>query len=280
MRRRALLLGTVAAFAVMTSLPAFADSMADAKAIVDKYASKVTAWDGPTSGPKAASGKNIVILAADMKNGGILGVVNGIQEAAGVLGWKVTALDGAGSIGGRTAAFGQAMALKPDGIIIDGFDAVEQKPAMEQAKSAGIPMVSWHAASNVGPVPEVGVFANVTTDAMQVSKSAADWAFVDAGGKPGVVIFTDSTYAIAIAKADRMKKEIEDLGGTVLEYVDTPIAETSQRMPQLTTSLLQKYGSKWTHSLAINDLYFDFMGPSLASAGIAGDGAPVNVAAG
>ena len=77
-----------------------------------------------------------------------------------------------------------------------------------------------------------------------------------------------------------MKKEIEDLGGTVLEYVDTPIAETSQRMPQLTTSLLQKYGTKWTHSLAINDLYYDFMGPSLAAAGIAGDGAPVNVAAG
>ena len=47
-------------------------------------------------------------------------------------------------------------------------------------------------------------------------------------------------------------------------------------MPQLTTSLLQKYGDKWTYSLAINDLYFDFMGPSLASAGIAGDGAPIN----
>jgi len=70
------------------------------------------------------------------------------------------------------------------------------------------------------------------------------------------------------------------LGGTVLEYVDTTIAETSQRMPQLTTSLLQRHGAKWTHSLAINDLYFDFMGPSLAAAGIEGDGAPINVAAG
>jgi len=66
----------------------------------------------------------------------------------------------------------------------------------------------------------------------------------------------------------------------VLEWVDTPIAETSTRMPQLTTSLLQKYGASWTHSLAINDLYYDFMGPSLAAAGIEGTGAPVNVAAG
>ncbi|MGR6468097.1 ABC transporter substrate-binding protein [Rhizobium sp. PAMB 3182] len=280
MKRRTMMKATVAVVALMISAPAFADAMADAQAVVDKYASKVDKWDGPTTGPKAAEGKSIVVLAGDMKNGGILGVVNGVQEAADAAGWKVTVLDGAGSISGRTAAFGQAMALKPDGIIINGFDAVEQGPAMEQAKAANIPMISWHAAPAVGPVADVGVFANVTTDAMEVSKAAADWAYVDAKGKPGVIIFTDSTYQIAIAKADRMKKEIEDLGGTVLEYVDTPIAETSQRMPQLTTSLLQKYGDQWTHSLAINDLYFDFMGPSLAAAGIPGDGHPVNVAAG
>lgn len=280
MKRRAFLQGSVATLALVAATPALADAMADAKAVVEKYATKVDKWDGPTTGPKAQGGKNVVVLAGDMKNGGILGVVNGIQEAAAAIGWTVTVLDGAGSIDGRTGAFGQAMTLKPDGIIINGFDAVEQQTAMDEAKKAKIPMVSWHAASAVGPVPEVGVFANVTTDAMEVSKSAADYAYVDAGGKPGVIIFTDSTYAIAIAKADRMKEEIEKLGGTVLEYVDTPIAETSQRMPQLTTTLLQKYGAQWTHSLAINDLYFDFMGPSLAAAGIAGDGAPINIAAG
>lgn len=280
MKRRDFMGTATAMLVAMVAGPAFADAMADAKAVVAKYASKVSKWDGPTTGPKAQPGKKIVVVAADMKNGGILGVTTGIQEAAAAIGWTVTVLDSGGSIDGRTAAFGQAMTLKPDGIIINGFDAVEQKPAMEAAKKAKIPMVSWHAASAVGPVPEVGVFANVTTDAMEVSKAAADYAFVDAGGKPGVIIFTDSTYAIAIAKADKMKEEILKLGGTVLEYVDTPIAETSQRMPQLTTTLLQKYGAKWTHSLAINDIYFDFMGPSLASAGIAGDGAPKSVAAG
>ena len=49
---------------------------------------------------------------------------------------------------------------------------------------------------------------------------------------------------------------------------------------RLTTSLLQKYGAKWTHALAINDIYFDFMGPALAAAGIKGDGFPKAVAAG
>lgn len=275
---------TISLFALAAALPtvgpAFADAISDAMADVQKYAGKKTVWDGPTTGPAAAEGKSIVVLAADMKNGGVLGVTNGVTEAVGVIGWSVNVLDGAGSVQARAAAFGQALALQPDGIIINGFDAVEQQAALDQAKAAGIPMVSWHAGPVIGPDPATGLFANVSTDAMEVSAAAAKWAFADAGGKPGVVIFTDSTYAIAIAKADKIKETIEALGGTVLEYVDTPIADTSNRMPTLTTALLQKYGASWTHALAINDIYFDFMGPSLAAAGIAGDGAPKAVAAG
>lgn len=266
--------------ALTAALPAFGDAVSDAMAEVQKYAGQKTVWDGPTSGPTAAAGKKIVVLAADMKNGGILGVSNGIEEAAAKIGWEVTILDGAGSIQSRAAAFGQALALQPDGIIINGFDAVEQQAALKQACDAGIPMVSWHAGPVIGPDPDNCLFANVSTDAMEVSAAAAKWAFADAGGKPGVVIFTNSTYAIAIAKADKIKETIEGLGGTVLEYVDTPIADTSNRMPTLTTALLQKYGASWTHALAINDIYFDFMGPSLAAAGIPGDGAPKAVAAG
>lgn len=268
------------AMLVATTGTAQADAMSDAMEFVNKYAMKVDTWDGPTTGPKALTDQTIVVLSADLKNGGILGATKGVEEAAESIGWTVRVLDGAGSISGRTSAMGQALALKPDGIILNGFDPTEQEQGMNAAIDAGIPMVAWHVGSIIGPDEAAGIFANVTTDPMLVSEAAAKWAFADADGKPGVVIFTDSTYQIAIDKADRMKEVIEELGGTILEYVDTPIAETSQRMPQLTTSLLQRYGAKWTHSLAINDLYFDFMGPSLAAAGIKGDGAPINVSAG
>jgi ribose transport system substrate-binding protein len=240
----------------LLGLPAFAQS----------------AFDGPTSGPTASDGKTIVVLAADLKNGGILGVTTGVEEAAAKIGWEVRVLDGAGSVQGRTAAFGQAMALQPAGIIINGFDATEQQAAIEGVAAANIPMVSWHSGPKIGCDAPGGIFANVSTDAMQVSDVAAKWAIED--GAKGVVIFTDSTYQIAIDKADRMKKGLEDAGVKVLEYVDTPIAETSTRMGPLTTTLLQKYGAEWTHSLAINDLYFDFMGPALAAAGIDGKSNP------
>lgn len=271
---------TTAALALAVAGPALADAMSDAQAIVDRYAGPQTTWDGPTTGPAAAEDKTIVVLSGDMKNGGILGATNGVVEAAEAIGWEVRVIDGAGSVQGRTAAFGQALALQPDGIIINGFDSAEQAVAMGEAKAAGIPLVSWHASPNIGPDEAAGIFANVTTDPMEVSAAAANWAFLDAEGAPGVIIFTDSCCAIALAKADRIQETIEALGGTVLEYVDTPIADTSNRMPTLTTSLLQRYGDAWTHSLAINDIYFDFMGPSLAAAGIPGDGMPRAVAAG
>lgn len=257
-----------------------ADAMSDAQATVDKYAGRVTVWDGPTAGPEAAEGKTIVVLAGDMKNGGILGVADGVQEAGAVMGWDIRILDGAGSVQSRTAIFSQALALQPDGIAILGFDAIEQQVGVDAAAEAGLPIVSWHAGPKIGPDPENGIFTNVTTDPMEVSAAAARWAFIDAEGAPKVIIFTDSCCAIALAKADRIEEEIEALGGEVLEYVDTPIADTATRMPSMTTALLQRYGAQWTHSIAINDIYFDFMGPSLAAAGIGGNDRPVAVAAG
>ncbi len=272
MLRRTFIKTTTAAY-VTAAITLLGGSLVSAVAHAQEF-------DGPTSGPEAVADKTIVVLAADLKNGGILGVTNGVEEAAGVVGWTVRVLDGAGSVQGRTAAFGQAIALQPDGLIVNGFDAVEQQAALDQVAAAGIPMVSWHSGPKIGCDAPGGIFANVSTDAMTVSEKAAKWAVDDAGGAPGVVIFTDSTYQIAIDKADRIKETIEAMGGEVLEYVDTPIADTSSRMGPLTTSLLQKYGAKWTHALAINDVYFDFMGPALAAAGIKGDGSPKAVAAG
>ena len=261
---------------------AHADDFLDkAKAKVAIATMSKEKWDGPTSGPKAATGKTVVFVAADLKNGGILGVSKGVEEAGKAIGWNVRVIDGQGSVSGRTAALNQALALKPSGIVVGGFDTTEQKAAFGNAAKSGVPLVGWHSGEQPGPNEKAGLFANVTTTADDVSEAAALWAVADSGGKAGVVIFTDSQYAIAVYKARAMEAIIKKCGGcTVLSFEDSPIAESSTRMPQLTTSLLQRFGDKWTHSLAINDLYFDFMGSPLQAAGKKGDGAPKAVSAG
>ena len=110
MLKQTLVVSMVALFA---AAPAFAqdggqnaDQVAKAKADIEKYASPATTWDGPTTGPKIETGKTIVVLAGDLKNGGILGVTNGVEEAAKAASWTVKVLDGAGSVQGRAAAFG------------------------------------------------------------------------------------------------------------------------------------------------------------------------------
>jgi ribose transport system substrate-binding protein len=173
------------------------------------------------------------------------------------------------------------MALKPDGIVIGGFDILQNAAKIEEASGQGIKIVAWHGAPKPGPVEGTAVLFNVTSDSAKVAEVAAMYAIAESDGKAGVVVFTDSAYAIALSKARAMEEVVKKCAGcTVLSFEDSPLADASGRMPQLTTSLVQRFGDKWTHSLAINDLYFDFMGASLISAGKDPAGAPYNISAG
>lgn len=276
-----MLLSGGAMLALLGATGARADELADAKARVATAVGKAGKWDGPTTGPKLAPGKTIIYIAGDMRNGGTEGVSRGVEEAAKAAGWSLRILDGRGEISSRTAALNQAIALKPDGVVVGGFDALEQNASLASIKEAGIPFVGWHATIEPGPDPKTGMFANVNTRIADVAQTAADLAIVDSGGKAGVVIFGDSNYEMAIGKARMMEAAMKKCTGcTVLTLEDSPMTEASTRMPQLTTSLLQRYGDKWTYSLAVNDLYYDFMGPSLSAVGKAGTDAPFNISAG
>ena len=241
-----------------------------AKEYIATVTAPVTAWDGPTTGPKAQGKKLVVYVSTDQRNGGAQGVGDGAAEAAKAIGWDFRILDGQGSVDGRTSAMSQAIALKADGIILGSPDAVEQAPEIEEAVKAGIKVVGWHSGPAPGKiVANPNVFTNITTDPNDVAKASGLYAVVDSNGTAGVILFTDSIYAIATAKTNAEKAAVEGCSGCkVLAIEDTPIGDLANRMPQLTTSLLSKYGKAWTYSIAVNDLYYDFSAPSLTSAGI------------
>jgi len=225
----------------------------------------------------------VIYVSDDQRNGGALGVGEGAKEAATAIGWEFRLLDGQGSPSGRASAMTQAIALQPDVIILGAVDAREQAPLIEQAVAQGIKVVGWHSGAAPGPVEGVpGVITNITTDPLEVAKASGLYAVVDSGGKANVIVFTDSIYAIAIAKSDATAAAVKECSGCkVLEIVDTPIGDLQNRMGQLTTSLLSKYGAEWTYSVAVNDLYYDFSAPSLTSAGIdPATGSPKQISAG
>jgi len=242
-------------------------------AMAKDYIATVTApgapWTGPTTGPTAQSKKLIVYVSSDQRNGGPQGAGDGAQEAAKAIGWDFRILDGQGAVQGRTTALNQAIALKPDGIILGNVDALEQAPVIQKASALGIKMVGWHVAPAAGPVKDSPIITNVTTDPREVAKAAALYAVVDSNGTAKVILFKDSITTISTVKTDTTAEVLKGCAGCkVIAIEDTPMGDLANRMPSLTSSLLAKYNKEWTYSIAVNDLYFDFSSPSLQSAGV------------
>jgi ribose transport system substrate-binding protein len=223
----------------------------------------------------------VISVGSDLNNGGVLGVTEGTAEAAKVIGWKFQSLDGKGTLGDQTAALEQAMALKPDAIIVNGIDAASVKDVLNKAAGLGIKLVGWHAGPKAGPMPDLYLAANITSDPIATSRVAAKYVIAVTNGKANVVIFTDSTYEIAVRKARAMEDEIKSCKTCkVLSFEDTPLAETSTRMSPLITSLKQKFGDDLNWFMGINDLYFDFASPGLKSLGVGPGGPPLSISSG
>lgn len=272
----------IAAASAGLSGRALADTtVAAAKAFVAAATSKTIPYTGPTTGPKAVPGKFIVYVSTDQSNGGARGVAKGVAAAARAIGWRFRLIDGKGTAAGQNAALSSAIALKPAGIVLGGVDAVQSAPFIEQADKAGIKVVGWNASPRPGPIASPGVIYNVTQNSLDVAKAAALYAIAKSDGHANVVIFTTSEYAIAMAKSAEMAKTIKQcVGCKVLAIENVPLGATATRMPQVTAALLSKFGKSWNYSLAINDLYYDYMAPGLAASGRKGDGPPYNVSAG
>ncbi|CAN7781473.1 substrate-binding domain-containing protein [Paraburkholderia hospita] len=243
--------------------------LAFAKRVVDVAAQPAAPWNGPHNGPRAQPGKHIAVVAEDLRNGGILGVVDGVLEAARVIGWSVKIFDSGGTPDLRLKTLANALASRPDGLIIAGGDARALLPALRPFAERSIPIVGWHVAAQAGPVPGTPVAMNVSTDPLEVARVTALAAVVQSGGHAGVIIFTDTSFRIAQGKADEMAAVVRACGGcTLLEVRDVAISRSQELMPGTTRALLARYGGRWTHALAVNDIYFDYAAPVLTQAGM------------
>ncbi|KPU98130.1 sugar ABC transporter substrate-binding protein [Variovorax paradoxus] len=282
MKRARILSATAILLASLSAhLHAADDIVAQAKAYTAEATKSSLPWSGPTTGPVAQKNKTIVFVSADQRDSGPRGVAQAVQQAAKAIGWTYRVIDGQGSISGRSAALNQAIALKPDGLVLGSVDAKEQSALIQQAASSGIKIVGWHSSAKPGPAPHQGIFTNLTTDPLDVAKAAVMYVIAQSNGKAGVVIMTDSTYEVATAKADAMAALVKQCSGCqLLKVEDTPLSDTAARIPQLSATLLQRYGAKWTWALTINDMPFDFMSPTLQQAGYKGTGPLLGVSAG
>ncbi|MGF6374227.1 ribose transport system substrate-binding protein [Paraburkholderia sp. RAU6.4a] len=260
---------TASSATVAAIVAAASNYLAEAKRVVDAAAQPAAPWNGPRNGPRAQPGKRVAIVAEDLRNGGIVGVVDGVLEAAKVIGWSVKIFDSGGTPDLRLKMLSNALASRPDGLIIIGGDARALLPGLRPFAERSIPIVGWHVAARAGPVPGTPVAMNVATDPLEVARVTALAAIVQSGGHAGVVIFTDSNFRIAQGKADEMAAVVRACSGcTLLDVRDVAISRSQELMPGATRALLARYGKRWTYALAVNDIYFDYAAPVLTQAGM------------
>ncbi|MCO5997370.1 substrate-binding domain-containing protein [Actinoallomurus rhizosphaericola] len=255
--------------------------LGEAKKAVARAETAGGAWDGPTSGPRAVRGKSVILIAEAMTNPGVAGVARSVQTAGRSIGWSIRIIDGQGSPAGIKTAFGEAITLRPSGIVVAGFDPGSVAQEVRRANEAGIPIIGWHAVADPGPSTTPRLFTNITTRIEDVAAISARWIIATSNGKAGVVVFGDSSVPFADRKAKLIKTELARCPGvTVLADENIPIPDAGTRTPQEVSALLARLGARWTHSVAINDLYFADGAPALRAAGRSGDGPPYAVGAG
>ncbi len=239
------------------------------------------AWDGPTTGPAAAKDKTVVFVSLTQNSSGNNDASKGAGDAAKALGWKFTVLDGKGNATDSANALQQAIALKPDGIILASVGLESNKAALEAAASAGIKIVTWHSTDAPGPVADPPVFVNVSTPPDQIAYLAGEYAVVHSNGTAGAEVISDRQYPIVVTKTDGIEKAIKECDTcTLLSEDNGPFGEVPQRTPSLMNSLLQKFGSKLGYMLTFNDVYFDFAVPTIKAAGIDPGNPPFLISAG
>ncbi|WII71467.1 substrate-binding domain-containing protein [Bdellovibrio sp. 22V] len=237
-------------------------------------------WNGPHQGPVGVLQKQVDYIASDLRNEGASTVGEGFQSAARHLKWKVQIKDGMGSKRVIEKHLQDAINNKVHGIVLGGFDSENFEYSIKEAQEAGIKIVGWHSGDKPGKSKYL--FTNVTTNPVTVAENAAALVSYFGAKRRGVIIFTDTQFSIARTKSETMRQAVEKIkNATVLDVLDIAVSEAHEKIPATVQALNAKYGKKWTHSLAVNDIYFDHMNFPLKSIGrkdivniSAGDGSP------
>jgi ribose transport system substrate-binding protein len=214
----------------------------------------------------AAAAKRVVFLAQDFRNGGITAVYRGFEQACKELGWTLNIVNGAGDRATIRRLFDQALASGADGIVLGGFDEGDIADRLAASRRPAPVLVGWHASSHTGS--SSSLFANVSTDPGVVAEMAAAFVIQSSGERTGVVIFNDSRFDIANSKTLRMRQALSRCERCELLAVeDLPISNAAKEMPAALERLHRRFGARWTHVLAINDVYMDSMHFPLSSLG-------------
>jgi ribose transport system substrate-binding protein len=207
-----------------------------------------TKWHGPTSAPKPAKNKKLVIIPV-VNGGAPLLATQGVQEAAKALGWSTKVIAGQGTPSSYQTAFQSAFAENPDAIVLVSIPESQVGNYIPQARKRGIKLVE---ADGYPPRSGDKYDAYVTDVSGITAKIEAWYAIAKSKGTAKAVMFWDpSAISLAAGLAGAKAEFAKCPGCKVLEsyLVDSSEGANPTKESADVSALLQKHGDDLEYML-------------------------------
>ena len=198
-----------------------------------------TKWEGPTEPVKPPKSFNLALVTCDNASDGCIAPAKGAEEAAKLLGWKVTIYNGESNPVVQAKRVEQALADKATGIITESVDGRGIGTALADAKAAHVPVVST---SNAAAAGEQGYAVDVSPNFEQLGKDIGDWVISDSGGKGVLSTYVDKEYQSTITTTRGILEEMKTCSGCkALEPINFVAADLASKLAPQTVSELQSH---------------------------------------
>jgi ribose transport system substrate-binding protein len=160
---------------------------------------KSTETSVPEASPPVAKGKNVIFMSCGQAVAGCSATPNAMADAAKAVGWRYRIIDGQLNVNnGWVTGMRQAIAAKPDAIVITGPNCQDIKQPLIEAKAAGIAVLAINSSDCNDPLTPSGVSEPLFTLALQFSKDAPTAGdFARAWGKLQAAYVIDMTQGRA-----------------------------------------------------------------------------------
>jgi ribose transport system substrate-binding protein len=269
--RRAVNSTYVTALAACISLGSIVAAKADdaglakAKEILAQATARVTSANIPKTSPAIAGKKLLVTIPCSYAAEGCKSAVDGVAEAAQLLGWETKMIDPAGDPDKARQAIRTAVLLKADGILLAAPVYGALKADVAAARAAGIKVVEMLEAPVDGFVD-----ASVYVDRRQVGQWAAAYLAVKTDGKGKLIVVHDPEYDGLIQQMEGFDKALPELcpGCKVNRQVNFQIANLQIQMPQQYQAALRANPNTDATFIAYDPIY-SAISPMIRQSGVA-----------
>jgi ribose transport system substrate-binding protein len=189
-----------------------ASGVAEAKARVQQYEA-VPTWKGPTTpitGVPKLKGKLVVCVDSNFAVPFLKQLCDDISNAYKTMGVKTLEIDGKGDTSNYDAGVRTAISQHAAGIALVAIGSGVIGPALQAAKSAGIPVVT--AANDPQSLKEPPIIgANVSVDYAKIGELQSDFAIAQSNGNVDARGFYGGAFPSDVAQAGGQKSELARL---------------------------------------------------------------------